>query len=214
MQHKAWRMLLLGCAILLLSLLVATALLLSQNILVSSPERVTESQSQGTLWRGAGASNVPLAEGAQRAGDRATQWAADAILVRAEAAWRSGVDGLQIETPALSWSFYYYSPDTRSLASVGVATEQKVFWVPPVEIPSLPEVISVFPPPYGVDVAWLSFRAAGGDAFLQQYPNALVNFQLYQSQELLVWSVSAMDEDAYSGILLDALSGSVISLTP
>jgi hypothetical protein len=113
-----------------------------------------------------------------------------------------------METPPVTWSFYYYSPTTHELAGVVVGHEQ-LFWVPPLEISYTPKSIPALPP-YSVEVAWLSFRAAGGDEFLRMHPEAMVDFRLRPHESGVVWSVAAFDGKDYLEVLIDANSGAVL----
>jgi len=82
--------------------------------------------------------------------------------------------------------------------------------VPPLEISYTPRSIPALPQ-YGVEVAWLSFRAAGGEAFLQAHPEAMVSLRLRPYEHGgIVWSVAAFDGRDYLEVLIDAESGAVL----
>lgn len=196
-----------GLGVLIMALLLALAffllnILYAVNVPTSAAPRGTKN-----LWQ-AQDSQMTLEEAAQQAEVRARAWAGDVILIRAEAPWRPGAVGRALETPPVTWSFYYYSPATSELVGVVVGREQ-LFWVPPLEISYTPKSIPALPP-YGVEVAWLSFRAAGGEEFLRTHPEAMVDFRLRPHQSGIVWSVAAFDKQDYIEVLIDANSGAVM----
>ena len=95
-----------------------------------------------------------------------------------------------------------------------VVGREQLYWIPPLEISYTPKSIPALPP-YGVDVAWLSFRAAGGEQFLQAHPQAMVGFRLRPYERGgIVWSVAAYDGQDYLEVLIDANSGAVLPLSP
>ena len=198
-----------GLGVMIMALLLALAFFLL-NILytVNTPTSAARPSSVG-LWR-AQDSQMTLEQSAQRADARARSWAEDVVLIRAEAPWRPGAAGRQTETPPVTWSFFYYSPATRELAGVVVGREQ-LYWVPPLELSYVPKSIPALPP-FGVEVAWLSFRAAGGEEFLRIHPEAMVDFRLRPNEknENIVWSVAAFDGQDYLEVLIDANSGTVL----
>ncbi|MCU0520058.1 MAG: PepSY domain-containing protein [Anaerolineae bacterium] len=195
--------------IVVILLLVVTLLLLLWNLapLVGADSR-TGAQPRVTL-RGV-TSNVSLADAHARAGDRAAAWAADAYLVRAEAAWYLTPGQAGMAVPPVAWAFTYFSKATASLAGV-VIDDDTTLWVPPFEIPMVPTPLGSGVPAYGVDTAWLSFRAAGGDAFVREHPEAQVSFRLQQSEGRPVWTVSAYADGEFTEVRLDAVSGSVLT---
>jgi hypothetical protein len=154
-------------------------------------------------------SEVSLAEAADRATERAQTWSSEARMVKAEAAWVLPSRWKEYETPPVAWSFYYYEPTTKNLAAV-VIDDEATLWVPPFEISMAPTPFSTFPPTFDVDLAWLSFRASGGEEFLEEHPQAQVNFHLKQRQDALIWNVSAFDETDYMKVVIDAQSGVVL----
>ncbi len=160
------------------------------------------------VWRGLSAP-ISLSDAAQRAQARASQWAGDAALVRAEASWRPDDNWVKASQPAVSWSLGYYSPQQHALALVSVRGAE-VLWVPPIEVTQVLTPLQAFPPRAGVDVAWLTFRGAGGDDFLKAHPDALVQFQLRQKETSMVWDVLAVKGDANWEVLIDAESGLLI----
>lgn len=207
MENKS-RLTRVGLGVLIMALLLALAFFLL-NILyaVNAPTNAARPSSVG-LWR-AQDSQMTLEESAQRADTRARTWAEDVLLIRAEAPWRPGAAGRQTETPPVTWSFFYYSPATRELAGVVVGREQ-LYWIPPLELSYVPKSIPALPP-YGVEVAWLSFRAAGGEQFLRGHPEAMVDFRLRPDESGdIIWSVAAFDGQDYLEVFIDANSGAVL----
>lgn len=198
-----------GLGLLILILLVALALILLSLLQVATTPPALPKNSSTTLIFAPPDSGLTLAESAQQAETSARTWANDALLIRAEAAWRPGETGRQIEMPPVTWSFYFYSPTARELMSVVVAKEE-LFRVPAFPISYHPQTIPALPP-FGADVAWLSFRAAGGDAFLSAHPEAMVDFRLHPDSGALIWRVSAFQGGDYLEVLIDAQSGAVLS---
>ncbi len=199
-----------GLGVLILVLLVTLAFILLSLLNVIGTPTTAAPTGKTQIWRAAD-SGLTLEASAQQAAARAQTWAADAVLIRAEAAWRPGAEGRQLDVPPVTWSFYYYSPALHALASVVVAREQ-LFWVPPLEISYAPKIIPTLPR-YGIEVAWLSFRAAGGDNFLRQHPEAMVDFRLRPHTSGVVWSVAAFESKDYLEVLIDAESGAVLPTT-
>jgi hypothetical protein len=153
-------------------------------------------------------SQVSLPEASDRASERAQRWTQDAKLVKAQGVWYMMGGWDAFETPPVAWTFYYYSPSTKKLATVTI-DDENLLWVQPFEIPRGPHALSAFPPNFGSDVAWLSFRAAGGEEFLQTHSRAQVSFHL-QEQDSLVWIVTAFDESDYMKVTIDAQTGIVL----
>ncbi len=176
----------------------------------SSPSQPASSQSQDTeLWQG-GTSALTLIESVQRVEPEVRTWAEDAVLVRAEAAWRAPAAWQTVDRPEVAWSLYYYSAVERALISV-VVDEDALFWVPPMEMFTAPVPIQPFPPAYESDRVWLSFRAAGGEEFLREHPQALIDFRLRHKQDMgVVWVVSALHDGASFEVNVDAQSGLVV----
>ena len=167
------------------------------------------SRPQAVIWRGE-AAELTLADAVQRGNARAQQWAADAVLVKAEASWQPGANWSQVQIPPVAWSFYYYSPAQQAIASAGVGATE-IFWVPPVPTGIAMQPLTQCPPPQGIEVAWLSLRAAGGATFLQQHPEALINFGVLQKGATLLWIASAAEKNAHIAVEIDAQSGIVLS---
>ncbi len=153
---------------------------------------------------------VGLAEAHVRAQERAAGWANDAYLVRVEAAWYLTPGQAATSNPPVAWAFTYFSPAGSSLAGV-VIDDDSTLWVPPFEIPMVPTPLGGELPPHGVETAWLSFRAAGGDDFVQQHPEAQVTFRLQQHEGQPTWAVSAYAEDRFVDVKVDAISGAVLA---
>jgi hypothetical protein len=179
------------------------------NIAGLSVSSTTAARQQTTLWRGDDAAiSIDLSSAYELGEKRARQWSPDARLIRAEAAWRPTREGQKTNNPPVSWSLYYYSQQIGGLASVLVTGEQ-VFWVPSIDLNYAPKGIDSLPA-YGVDVAWLTFRAAGGDDYLLRHKDAMINFRLHIKEGVLVWSVSAFDDRGKHSVVIDAQSGIVI----
>ncbi|MGC9469169.1 MAG: hypothetical protein ACP5HS_11300 [Anaerolineae bacterium] len=154
-------------------------------------------------------SQVALTDAEARARVRALEWTEDVKLVRAEAAWYPQQNWREVETPPVAWAFYYYSPGARAVSSI-VIDDDDLLWTTPFEIPTPPRAIDGFPPQYDIDVAWISFRAAGGDEFLRGHPSAQVSFRLQPKDGRPLWTVSAFSEGDYFAIQVDAESGAVV----
>lgn len=152
---------------------------------------------------------VSWSEGGQRAQDRAWAWVADAELVRVEASWYVTPDWRQLALPPLVWGFVYYSPSERMLATVAVEDDD-VLWAPPVPIPVVPESIEGFPPAYGPELAWISFKGAGGVGFLEVHPEAEVVFRMQNEASGLVWTIVASEGTSRHQAVIDAQSGTVL----
>jgi hypothetical protein len=197
-----------GLGVLIMALLLALAFFLLNILYAVNAPTSAAPHGRTQIWR-ATDSGMTLEESAQKAEARAREWAEDVVLIRAEAPWRPGEAGRELETPPVTWSFFYYSPATRELVGVVVGREQ-LYWIPPLEISYTPKAIPALPQ-YGVEVAWLSFRAAGGEAFLRAHPQTMVGFRLrpYEGGGI-VWSVAAYDGQDYLEVLIDADSGAVL----
>ncbi len=200
-------LLLSATATLLILIAMLITLFLGNVLTLSTPATPARTTDEGT-WAGKG-EGLALDVAASQAAARAHLWAQDAFLVRAEATWRPGSARKVEHLPPLVWSFYYYSPSESSLASVAV-TNTRSFWVPPMEIPTPPPRLTTFPPPTSADIAWLSFRAAGGDTFLRDHPDALVYLRLRQWEGRTTWEIAAVHHGQRHAALVDAQSGRVI----
>jgi len=160
-------------------------------------------------WTGL-ASPVSMEDAADRGLARAQLWAGDAFLVWVKGSWQPSGDWLQATYPPIAWSFYFYSSGKEALASATVRGDE-LFWAPPVASPTAYEALEPFPPSYGIDVAWLDFRAAGGEAFLLDHPDATVQYRLKNEAGKLTWVIFALDEMANFEVKVDALSGLVLT---
>ncbi len=181
-------------------LAVGTAILSGGPLSTPSPSVVR--------WTGV-AAPPPLEMAVQKAGERAAAWQADAVLVRVEAAFRPGSRWLEAQTLPVTWMFTYYSPSARALATVGI-NAGKVFWIPPLEVPGAPHPLPSFPPPYGADKMWLTFRGAGGEEFLRQHSGAMVYITLQMADGIPVWEVGAVEEKAHLSVRIHAETGTVL----
>jgi hypothetical protein len=157
------------------------------------------------IYRGV-ESSVTMTSAAPRALARAQAWASDAQLVRVEGTWVTRPGWQDVQAPPIAWAFLFYSPGERSVASV-VVDDDRELWVPPFEIPIRPSPLRAFPPAQGVEVAWLTFRAAGGEAFLASHPVSQVTFRLQLDGGRPVWLVSAFGDGEFAQAAVDAASG-------
>lgn len=159
-------------------------------------------------WTGL-ASPTALEDAGRRGLERARQWAPDAFLVWVKGSWQPNGEWAQATFPPIAWSLYYYSPAKAEVASAAVRGDE-LFWTPPTASSETFDELLPFPPPYGVDVAWVSFRGAGGDAFLQQHPAATVQYRLRTEAGQLTWVIVGVEGDASFQVKVDAISGLVV----
>ncbi|MGQ9804001.1 MAG: hypothetical protein ACUVSH_09220 [Anaerolineae bacterium] len=188
--------------------LIIMAALAAAGLIILSGGHPSAPRPAAVRWAGV-AAPVPLETGAQRARERAVAWQPDAVLVRVEASFRPGTrywDALQLP---VTWSYTYYSPSARALATVAVNAE-KTFWIPPMEAPQPPRPVVPFPPAYAVNRMWMTFRGAGGEEFLRQHPNALVSICLRMGEREPVWEVNAVEGDARLTVRMSAETGVVL----
>jgi hypothetical protein len=211
MKTKMKRVASLTVGIVALAILVSLALILSFQLLTERASTTTAPRQTTTIWQGA-TSELSLADAVAKVEPEMRQRAADATLFRAEGAWRPGEGWREIEMPPLAWTLYYYSPSESNLHAVTVSDAQN-FWAPPTDLPLAPRLVTSLPPPHGIDVAWLSFRAAEGDAFLRTHTNPLVAFQLQPAESSLHWTVSAIAGSEQLRVVIDAQTGAVLSAT-
>ena len=192
-----------GALIVLLGVIVV-------NVAGLSVKSTSAARQNTILWRGDDVKDaIDLAIAFDLGQKRARQWSPDVKLVRAEAAWRPTREGQKLDDPPVSWSIYFYSRQERALASTSVTGDQ-VFWVPPINMTYTPKVIENLPP-QDVQLAWLTFRAAGGDDFLLRHKDAMINFRLHIKDEVLVWTVSAFDDKGRHNVMIDAHTGTIIN---
>ncbi len=191
-------------------LLFGLALILAVGIFVISALWQSRHQAPPTqAWTGL-APLVNYAEAETRARSRARSWSADAQLIMIEGSWRPPTEWLQTEYLPIAWSYTYYSAAQQAIASVGVSGEQ-VAWIPPMPVNQARPAIEPFPVPQGPHVAWLVFRAAGGEDFLQRHANATVKLILRQVDGTPQWEVTAIGEQGESfQVKVDAQSGALI----
>lgn len=188
--------------------LILIVALLVMWITLSGGSNLLPVQRPTAEWRGT-APRMPMELATQYGAARVREWTSDAQLIWVKGSWRPTAEALEEEHPAIAWSLYYYSPSKRETASVTVRGEE-TFWVPPRAVEATPSPLTPFPPPHGIEIAWISFRAAGGDTFLADHPDALVQYRLQRSNERLVWAVLALDAGDSLEVEVDALTGQVI----
>jgi hypothetical protein len=192
-------------------LILTTVLAILLFNLVPLVAGVEPAQPRMRIVRSSVTSAVSLQDAGGRAEKRALAWAPDAFLVRVEGSWHVTPGWEQFNVPPIAWGFYYYSPSERSLVAVFI-NDEVLLWVPPLAVPTVPRSLPGYRPAYGAEGAWLTFRAAGGDLYLRQHPEAQINFRLHTGTDLVpVWTVSAFDEGEYIRILIDPDSGLVLS---
>ncbi len=203
MSNRSWLL-----AVAILSLLLGLGLLLIWQFgqtLLPSTEPVT------VKWAGL-AAPLPLAEAEARAVNPAQAWQADVQLIKVEAAWRPSPNLVTVEVPLTGWTFYYYSPAEKAIVTVTIREDQ-LFKSPPVNIPGKPVPLTPFPPPYGIEVAWLNFRADGGADFLKSNAEALIQYQLRQTVNGPIWQIVAITSEKTFQVNVDAISGLVLTTT-
>ncbi len=164
--------------------------------------------AQYTAWTGK-APMITLEEAAQQATVRALEWAADARLIKVSASWRPTSEDIKLEIPPVAWALTYYSPSNEAVTTAHVHAES-FSWGKPRLMGVDAAALAPFPPSHGLRVAWLSFRAAGGEDFLSHHPGATVQFSL-RNREALVWTVLAFTKDAKFEVNIDAQTGQVLS---
>ena len=198
--------LLVGGLLILLS--VGIALIWAVSGSLDALDRPVPVLLQQAEWSGA-SSGVTLAEAEQQARPQALSWASDARLIKVTASWRPKVDDLQLETPPITWALIYYSPSKEAMATAHVDADSFA-WGKSRPLGVDAEALTPFPPAQKIRVAWLSFRAAGGEAFLAEHPGATVQFSL-RNVDGLVWTVLAFTRTAKFEVDVDADTGTVVS---
>lgn len=169
--------------------------------------RASSTVAGATLWTGT-SPQVSLADAATRAENEARAWANDAVLSKVEATWRPTGEWTEVESPPVSWSFYYYSPAQGAVKSIAMQGEE-IFSTPATMIPNSLTPLANFPPAQGIDVAWLTFRAAGGEDFLKEH-SAAVHFRLQMVSGKPVWIVLAFTPEARLQFSIDAETGLLV----
>ena len=140
----------------------------------------------------------------------ASSWQSDAQLVGATTAWQMAAgDQLSLRRP--SWSFSFYSPAARQVKLVTVDQQGAQGGR---QQPSATA-------PQGVNPDWrmgsedllLTFLSYGGQAFIDEHPNANIHFQLKtDGAERSIWYITCLDPVARQSLLVgvDAHSRQVI----
>ncbi|HPD42020.1 MAG TPA: hypothetical protein PLD43_10725 [Anaerolineae bacterium] len=209
MSHERW---MLYAVALLLLLLVGVALVwgaLNGRLPQIAGSGAPEADTQPVLWTGL-APPIDMAAAEEAARLKVQTWAADAVLVRAEASWRPTGEWITTESPPVSWTYYYYAPSQQAVKTVSVRGEQ-FFDIPATDVPAPPRSLAAFPPTATVESAWLTFRAAGGEDFLKTHENAMVQLQLRPTAEVDRWVVSAFDPTATLQVTIDAVTGLMLN---
>ncbi|MEJ5312611.1 MAG: hypothetical protein WHX52_22835 [Anaerolineae bacterium] len=208
MTNKKWLLKIFALQLLFLSL--SGGLLLYWNIFAPQPSQAMSAVDAATLWTGT-AQPVVLAEAEMRARHIAHAWAGDATLSRVEATWRPVGEWTRDELPPAGWSFYYYSPAQSAVMAVAVK-EDKVLSTPATNVFNKPATLEGFPPTQDASVAWLTFRAAGGERFLKEHPGAAVQIRLQKVDGRLAWFVLAFTPEARFQVRIDAETGQLQQL--
>jgi len=205
MAKKRWWYVLIAVQVLFLAL--AGAILFTRGGLERQRPAQLPTTAGGatTVWTGE-SPPVALADAEALAGTAARAWAADAILARVEATWRPTGEWMYIESLPVSWSFSYYSSAKRAVMPVAVSGE-KVLTTAQLALPGPLTPLASFPPAQDVDVAWLTFRAAGGERFLQEHSGAAVQLRLQMADGRPTWFVLAFTPEAHFQVNVDAETG-------
>jgi hypothetical protein len=198
-------LLLVGGALILLS--IGAALIWNVMTTLNAYESAPK-PAQYTAWTGK-APMITLEEAEQQATRRALEWAADARLIKAAASWQPMPEDIKLEMPPVAWALTYYSPSKAAVTTAHVHAES-FSWGKSRQMGVDAAALAPFPPSQGLRVAWLSFRAAGGEDFLSNHPGAAVQFSL-RNREALVWTVLAFTKDAKFKVNVDAQTGRVLS---
>ncbi|MCD4738225.1 MAG: hypothetical protein K8R89_03070 [Anaerolineae bacterium] len=201
MNNRSWLL-----AIFILTLLLGLGLFFIWQIgqtLLPKTEPLT------VKWAGL-ATPIALAEAEARAVTSAQAWQADVQLIKVEASWRPSPNLVTVKVPLIGWTFYYYSPAKKAIITITIREDQ-LFKVPPFDIPGEPVPLTPFPPPYGIEVAWLNFRAGGGADFLQSNVEALIQYQLRQTANGPIWQIAAITSENTFQVNVDAISGLVLT---
>ncbi|PID86994.1 MAG: hypothetical protein CSA11_04910 [Chloroflexi bacterium] len=150
------------------------------------------------------------------ADEKARAWQPDAKLHKASATWMQGVDINSLNSGASAWDFTYYSPSSRSLASMSV-TEDMVSSI-------LPGADQVELNPLDVAGGWKIdspgavriLMEAGGRAFVEREGTVAMVMTLTTDSDngRLEWLLSLFSprtENSFS-IRLDAASGDILEM--
>lgn len=143
----------------------------------------------------------------------AQSWQADAQLVGARASFRREKPG--VVGGGQTWSFQFFSPSTSQLYLLPVQGEQALAEAA-VARPVRAELTFVEVSQWQVDSeeALLLFLSHGGEEFLSQHPEAVINLQLVPPKKdgELIWLASGVSQagQAVFFVQINAQTGSVI----
>jgi len=138
--------------------------------------------------------------------------ASDAQLVSASAHWHGVSEDALLGGPS-NWTFVFYSPASEHsldvVVNAGMArvVNQTQVWATPIAIAEGSWRA-------GPGDALLVFLACGGQAFLHEHPQAVVDLHLAGNDEgSPVWTIVALDPETRSllSLLVDAETGQVLS---
>jgi hypothetical protein len=138
--------------------------------------------------------------------------ASDAKLVSASTQWHAVDEHALLSGPS-NWTLVFYSPASKHaldvIANAGTArvVNQTQVWV-------TPTAMAEGSWRAGPSDALLVFLACGGQAFLHEHPQAVVDLHLAGNDEgMRVWTIAALDPETRSllSLLVDAETGQVLS---
>jgi hypothetical protein len=160
-----------------------------------------------------GVERISARQAYAQAQPQAQGWQADAQLVGARASFRQEKPGAI--GGGQTWSFQFFSPSTSQLYLLPVQGEQAQGELA-VERRVRAEITSVEVAQWQVDSedALLLFMSHGGEEFLRQHPEAVINLQLVppKKEGELIWLASGVSQagQAVFFVQIDAQTGSVI----
>jgi hypothetical protein len=138
-------------------------------------------------------------------------WQEDARLVSARAAWGNATES-GFREGKTSWAFYFLSPQARQIRIFSVTAEEAV-GTRTMDALSISDGIDLTLWQVDSPQAIQLFLDEGGQAFLDQHPDAGVNLQLIlDEQNRQVWMASGFSgsDQASLTVILDAQTGEVV----